>query len=163
MRPKTLQGLYKALWPPEDDRKGERSDLKTNPFQEGNADFTMEALHQRCQLDSISNRLMKTTSKHSPKTINVFVFERGSSEYVARLNQSPVERVMTDLLKSRRRESESRENTRAGDFEWQNTIESRRESESRENTTGCLHAEHDRSSRRFTRPGEFTSRKHPTG
>ena len=56
------------------------------------------------QLDSKSNRPIEMTSRCLSKTTNVFVFERGSREYLAQLNRSPEERVMTNLRKLRAEE-----------------------------------------------------------
>ena len=47
--------------------------------------------------------LSKMTSKCYANATNVFGFKRASREYLARLNRSPLERVMDDLLKPRRK------------------------------------------------------------
>ena len=77
MKEKRLQGSYKARWPPKDHRKGKLSDSRTNPFQEGEDDMIMGAVHQmfQLQLDSKSNWPVEMTSKCSLKTTNSFVFE----------------------------------------------------------------------------------------
>ena len=54
------------------------------------------------QLDSISIPPIEMASKCSESATNVFLLERASRGYLARLDRSLVERVMDDLLKPRR-------------------------------------------------------------
>ena len=64
-RVKTCQGFNKAIGLPEDARNRGGSDLRTNPFQEGEDDTIMEAVHQgfRLQLDSTGNRPIEMISE----------------------------------------------------------------------------------------------------
>ncbi|XP_042030208.1 uncharacterized protein LOC121777130 [Salvia splendens] len=54
MRKKTCQGSNEAKGPLEDARNREGSDLRTNPFQEGDDDTIMEGVHQSLQLQPAS-------------------------------------------------------------------------------------------------------------
>ena len=65
-------------------------------------DTITEAVHQTLylQLASISILPIDMMSKISETTTNVFLFEIASHGYLARLNRSPVDRVMAILWKT---------------------------------------------------------------
>ena len=78
--PNTARGMAREA------RKREGSDLRTNPFQEGEDDTTMEAVHQSLylHLSSISIMPIKMTSKCFETATIIFVFERASRGYLTR-------------------------------------------------------------------------------
>ena len=71
-----------------------------NEGQPGKEEAVTQNLHM--QLDSLSQLPIEIASKCSESGTNVFPLERASRGYLARLDRSPVERVIDDLLKPRR-------------------------------------------------------------
>ena len=122
MKEKTCQGSNKARGPPEGARNREGSDLRTNPFQEGEDDTIMEAVRQgfQLQLDSTENRPIEMISESYETATIVFVLETASRGYLAHPNRSPNEGVMAVLRKSRREGRELREKRPTGRFACEN-------------------------------------------
>ena len=143
--PNTARGMAREA------RKREGSDLRTNPFQEGEDDTTMEAVHQSLylQLSSISIMPVKMTSKCFETATIIFVFERASRGYLTCPNRSSEERVMDDLLKPRRTGRELQKEHPGGCFHHEN------------HPTGWKCCEAFPDSRRNTRAGVLDRTIHP--
>ena len=123
-----------------------------NEGQPGKEEAVSQNLYMH--LDSLSILPIEIASKFSESGTNVFPLERASRGYLARLDRSPVERVMDDLLKPRRERRGAPEGTPGWVF---CTLKITRPGEmangeegSRKNTRAGF------CSPKFTRPGELS-------